>query len=300
MRLPRGQTIKDTKRLTLSHYQSHPRDWRRNAYVYPVISRRSGGLSIGINLNPDGACNFGCIYCQVDRSASPPVREVDPNRLHEELARLIAIARSGELFDDPGFSGVPQELRGIRDLAFSGDGEPTTCKYFRECLEIAAALRLEAGLTETRIILLTDACYLTRPEVAASLAILDDNHGEIWAKLDAGTEAYFKTVNRANYPLQHVVDNIVAAARVRPVVIQSLFMRLDGRVPDATELYAYTDRLCEITGAGGAIRYVQVYTVARRPAESFVEALEDEEVDRIAELVRQRTGLHAEAFYGAG
>jgi wyosine [tRNA(Phe)-imidazoG37] synthetase (radical SAM superfamily) len=133
--------------------------------------------------------------------------------------------------------------------------------------------------------------------VVAALAIMDQNNGEIWAKLDAGTEAYFQRVNRPNYPLRHVVDNIIAAARVRPVVIQSLFMRLHGQAPDAHELSAYCDRLMEINAAGGRINYVQLYTVARRPAESYVTALTDAEVDRTRDLVREQTSLLAESFY---
>ena len=263
-----------------------------------MISRRSGGLSIGINLNPDFACNFDCVYCQVDRSSVPRVREVQPARLRDELARMICDAQSGALFDDPAFARVPEEMKQIKDIAFSGDGEPTTCKHFRQCVEAAAALRQEAGLIDTRIVLITDACYLSRPGVADALAIMDENNGEIWAKLDAGTEAYFREVNRPNYPLQHVIDNITVAARVRPVVIQSMFMRLRDQPPDEAELRAYVDRLNEITAAGGRISYVQIYTIARHPAETYATCLTNSEVDDIVKLVRTSTGLRAEAFYG--
>ncbi len=288
----------DTTDTGLSQYRSHPRDWRQNLYVYPVISRRSAGLSIGINLNPDFACNFDCLYCQVDRSPAPRVRDVDPVRLRDELAQMICDAKSGVLFDDPAFVRVPEEMRQIKDIAFSGDGEPTTCKHFRQCIEAAVTLRQEAGLVDTRIVLITDACYLSKPEVADALALLDENNGEIWAKLDAGTEAYFRKVNRPNYPLQHVIDNIISTARVRPVVIQSLFMRVHGQPPSEAELLAYVGRLSEITAAGGGISYVQVYTIARHPAETFVTPLTNSEVDDIAKLVRARTNLRAEAFYG--
>ena len=286
------------RQVRLRQYRDHSRDWRENAYVYPVISRRSGGLSIGINLNPDAACNFDCVYCQVDRTGTPRVREVDVGRLADELSRMIADARNGALFDDPAFADVPTEKRAIRDFAFSGDGEPTTCKHFRECVELVARFKHEAALADAKIVLITDACYLTKPDIVLALTIMDQDHGEIWAKLDAGTEAYYRRVNRPNYPLQHVMDNIIAAARVRPVVIQSLFMRLHGQGPDEHELSAYCDRLREITAAGGRIDYVQVYTVARRPAESFVTALTDAEVDRIRDLVRERADLRAESFYG--
>lgn len=263
------------------------------------MSRRSRGLSIGINLNPDTACNFDCVYCQVDRSGTPRVREVDLDRVRIELADMIRLAKSGALFSEPEFANVPAVLRRINDIAFSGDGEPTTCRHFGACVDLVAELKLAHDLAHTKIILITDACYLTRPAVAEALAVMDENDGEIWAKLDAGTEEYFRRVNRPNVSLQHVVDNITSAARVRPVVIQALFMRLGGVGPDEAEVAAFTERLNDIIVGGGSISYVQVYTVARPPAEQDVTALTNEEVDAIAERVRAQTGLAAECYYGS-
>ncbi|MCH8251530.1 MAG: radical SAM protein [Planctomycetes bacterium] len=283
----------------LRQYADHSRDWRGNLYVYPVISRRSRGLSIGVNLNPDAACNFDCVYCQVDRSVVPRVRDVDVGVLRSELAAMIECVLSGALFADPAFNDVPDELRRINDVAFSGDGEPTTCNHFADCVRLVARLKREAGLTETKIVLITDACYLLRPEVEVGLTVMDENNGEIWAKLDAGTEAHYRRVNRPNYPIAHVIANIIAAARVRPIVIQSLFMRLDGVGPGDAEITAYVDRLRDITRAGGTIDRVQVYTLARAPAEAFVSALAVGEVDRIAARVRD-AGLSVEAFRGSG
>jgi hypothetical protein len=56
--------------------------------------------------------------------------------------------------------------------------------------------------------------------------------------------------------------------------------------------------LNEITSAGGQLKLVQVYTVARRPTEDYVAPLTDAEVDAIVELVKTRTGLPAAAYYG--
>jgi hypothetical protein len=139
-----------------------------------------------------------------------------------------------------------------------------------------------------------------RPHVERGLEILDANQGEIWAKLDAGTEEYYQLVDRTPIPFQQILDNITAAARVRPLVIQALFMRVHGQPPPQAEQVAFCDRLNEIVAAGGRIKLVQVYTVARPPTESFVAPLTDAEVDALTALVRQRTGLQAAAFYGAG
>ncbi len=282
----------------LRQHRAHPRHWRENFYVYPVISRRSGGLSIGINLNPDTACNFDCIYCQVDRTVTPRVRDVDPARLREELTDMIAAVHDGSIWTDPAFADVPAVQRVIRDLAFSGDGEPTTCPIFSDCVQIAAEVKGEAGLAKAKVVLITDACYLTKPDVLKGLAIMDANQGEIWAKLDAGTEEYYREVNRPNFPLRHVIEQIAATARDRPVVIQSLFMRVHGLPPDEAEIIAFTVRLNEVLKGGGRIDHVQVYTVARPPAQNYVSALSRDEVDRIAGTIAKWTGLAIEPYYG--
>jgi hypothetical protein len=72
-----------------------------------VISRRSGGLSIGVNLNPDKICNFDCIYCQVDRTVQGLTRFVELPAMLAELEQTLAAAISGSLFDHPKFADVP-------------------------------------------------------------------------------------------------------------------------------------------------------------------------------------------------
>src|SRR5437764_15166689 len=104
-------------------FTQHSRSWRDNRYVYPVISRRSKGVSIGVNLNPDKVCNFDCIYCQVDRKTPPIVRDVDVPRLVDELRDMLQVVQSGELFDNERFRNTPEHLRRLNDIAFSGDGE---------------------------------------------------------------------------------------------------------------------------------------------------------------------------------
>src|SRR5436305_376575 len=111
-------------------FTQHSRSWQRNRYVYPVISRRSKGLSIGVNLNPDKICNFDCIYCCVDRSQPPVVRKVDLAILRDELDHALGLAASGEIFSIPPLDHTPPELRRLNDIAFSGDGEPTSYKGF--------------------------------------------------------------------------------------------------------------------------------------------------------------------------
>jgi len=277
----------------------HERKFEQNRFVYPVLSRRSEGISIGVNLNPDKVCNFDCIYCQVDRTTQSETKFVGTQQLLAELEETLQLAARGELFQHEKFRNTPPELRRLNDIAFSGDGEPTTYKNFDEIITACADVKRRLGLDEVKMVLITNASMFHRPHVQRGLAILDQNNGEIWAKLEAGTAAYFQLVDRTPIPFQQILDNITAAAQVRPLVIQALFMQAHGQPPSQAELEAFCDRLTEIVAAGGTLKLIQVYTVARRPAEGFVAPLEDAEVDAIVSLVRQRTGLAAQAFYGA-
>jgi wyosine [tRNA(Phe)-imidazoG37] synthetase (radical SAM superfamily) len=284
-------------RLIIQHTE-HPRTYQENRFVYPVVSRRSRGVSIGINLNPDKVCNFDCIYCQVDRRSDAATRFVETDRLLEELDRTVDLVTSGALFSEPAYADVPPALRRLNDIAFSGDGEPTTFRNIDRIVADVAELKRRKGLDSVKLVLITNASRFHRPAVRRALATFDANNGEIWAKLDAGTDAYYMLIDRTTVPFALILDNIRDAARVRPLVIQSLFMRVDGVGPSAGEITGYCERLAEVLAAGGRIDRVQVYTVARKPAESYVTPLDTGEVDSIAVAVRDRVGVPVEAYYG--
>jgi wyosine [tRNA(Phe)-imidazoG37] synthetase (radical SAM superfamily) len=283
----------------ISLHTQHPRRFEENRFVYPVLSRRSEGISIGVNLNPDKVCNFDCIYCQVDRTTQSQTRFVGVKQLLAELEDMLTLAVSGALFEHEKFRHTPPEFRRLSDIAFSGDGEPTTYKNFDEIIAACAEVKRRLGLDAVKMVLITNASMFHRPHVVRGLEILDQNNGEIWAKLEAGTEEYFKLVDRTPIPFRQILDNITAAAKVRPLVIQALFMRVSGEPPSEQELEAFCDRLSEIQSAGGKLKLVQIYTVARKPTESYVTPLGDHEVDAIVALVERRTGIAAKAYYGA-
>lgn len=279
-------------------HQRHERRFAENRFVYPVLSRRSAGISIGVNLNPDKVCNFDCIYCQVDRVRQSETRFVAMAPLLAELETMLRLAASGELFESPPFHDTPAALRRLNDIAFSGDGEPTTYKNFDEIVAACAKIKQAHGLDLVKMVLITNASMFHRPHVERGLEILHAHRGEVWAKLEAGTDAYYHLVERTSIPFRQVLDNIAAAARRWPLVIQSLFMRIHGEPPTAAELLAFCERLNGIRAAGGQLDRVQVYTIARKPAESFVDPLTDAEVDAIVELVQRQTGVPAHAYYG--
>jgi len=276
--------------------QDHSRHFADFTFVYPVISRRSRGLSIGINLNPDKVCNFDCVYCEVDRRVPGLVSRVDLEQMKDELVAMIRFAKDGGLAKEPKFDEVPWLTRDIKDIAFSGDGEPTMIANFSECVAAVAEVKKAEGLERTKIVLITDAAGLDKADVKAGLAIMDGHNGEVWAKLDAGTESYYQQINRSHIFFERILKNITATAQVRPVVIQSLFLKLHGTIMPAEELAAYCARLQDILAAGGQIREVHAYTLARPTTESYACRLSAGELDTLVAAIREKTGLPVAAF----
>jgi len=251
-----------------------------------VVSRRARGLSIGVNLNPDKACNFDCPYCQVDRTTPGGPSRVSVPDLAAELEDLLR--RSGDdLWAQPPFDTVAPDLRRVADIAFAGDGEPTTPPEFPAAARAAreARDRLAPGVP---LRLLTNATLLHKDRVRAALAEFD----ELWCKLDAGTEAYFHVVDGTRLPFRRLLDNLLLVARERPIVVQSLFLSIGGVGPDDAELAAWVGRMGEIVAQGGRIDHVQVYTLARAPSDPRCGPLEAARLEVIAAAARA-AGLDA-------
>ncbi len=281
-------------------FAQHSRRWQDNRYVYPVISRRSHGLSIGVNLNPDGACNFDCAYCCVDRSApllQRALKDVDLTVLRSELDHALTIAADGSLFAQPPFDATPDALRRLNDVAFSGDGEPTSFPRFAEACTLVVDL-LEWHHLPAKVVTITNATLLHQERVQAALDGLGERC-EVWAKLDAGSEPYYQLIDRSDVPFSRILANLLAAGRRRPIVIQTLFARVHGEAPPPAEISAWLGRLLDLRTGGAVIERIQVYTTARSTTESWVMPLTRPEVDAIVAQTAAM-GFTAEAFYAPG
>lgn len=278
----------------------HSRIWGQNVYVYPVISRRSSGLSIGINLNLDASCNFHCVYCQVDRTLPRQRQDIDLEQLGNELHDMLLAVQDGSLWASGAFSHVPTPLRRLDNLAIAGDGEPTLCRWFPEAIAVIGGIKTQLGLHDLKLVLMTNASRLGDVSVRQALKLFDALGGEVWAKLDVGSEATFQAVNRARVPFQEILKNVALCGQERPLVIQSMFLHLPGLENSAADFGDFLDRLAELLAAGCRIKALQLYTLARPPAESGATPLADAELDTLAHRVRTRfPSLPVEAFYTA-
>lgn len=266
-----------------------------NRFVYVLVSPRARGLSVGVNLNPDRRCNFECLYCDVDRRPIPGQPEVDVDVLADELAGTLSQVQQGQLRRLEAFRNLPDELLALRHVAISGDGEPTLCPVFADALRAVVHVRARGQFPFFKIVLLTNGTTLDQPTVQHGLRLLIPQD-EVWAKLDAGTNAYFKRVNRPHTTLAKVLSNILLLARQRPVVIQSLFPLINGEEPPEEEIDQFAHRLLELVAGGAQIPQVQIYSATRAPAHPECGHLPLRALSRIAQKVRTATSLPVEVF----
>jgi wyosine [tRNA(Phe)-imidazoG37] synthetase (radical SAM superfamily) len=272
-----------------------PRDFMGNRFVYAVISQRAGGLSIGINMNPDQECNFDCLYCEVDRNHSKADRKLDVPIMMKELRAILGLVQLGKLRLMPQFSQAPEDLLALKNIDLSGDGEPTYSSHFLELVREVLKLRGIPNYPRFKLVLVTNTTGLHLPQVQEGIQLFLPSD-EIWAKLDAGTQEYMSYINQTQIPLKLVLENILNLGRKRPVVIQSLFTEVHGTGPDQHEIEEYAQRLLELKNAGAQISLVQVYSVSRPPARPGCCHLSLRNLSAIARRVRAVTGLRAEVF----
>jgi len=252
-------------------------------YVYPVVSRRAGGISVGINLNPNNACNWRCIYCQVPdlkRGGPPPI---DLALLGDELRRLLADIVGGDFMA----ARVPAEARRLIDVAFSGNGEPTSAAEFPQAVELAAEILQEMELAASvKLRLITNGSLLDRAAVRGGIAALGRAHGETWFKLDAATPAGWMRINGTRQQPDAVLRRLLACAALCETWVQSCFFALDGMPPDEASMEGYLALLRE---AAGRIAGVHLYSLARpsqQPEAPRLARLPPEWLDELAARIR--------------
>jgi wyosine [tRNA(Phe)-imidazoG37] synthetase (radical SAM superfamily) len=272
-------------RMTLTT-ADHDRDAAGLKYVYPVVSRRAGGVSLGVNLNVNNACNWRCVYCQVPelvRGGPPPV---DMARLEAELRRMLDAIVLGDFM----VREVPEEMRRLNDIALSGNGEPTSAEDFPEVVGLVGALIREYGLAgRVKPILISNGSLVRRARIHGS---------EVWFKLDRVGEAPTRRVNGVASHPDRVLRALATTVAHCPTWIQTCVFALDGAPPAEPELTEYLNFLARALNEGITPRGVLLYGLARASTQP--------EAPRLARLPRgwvealaariERVGLPCRAF----
>lgn len=266
---------------------NHDRDLAGLTYVYPVLSRRAGGVSVGINLNPNDACNWHCAYCQVPGLVRGKAPAIDLARLEAELRGFLADLIHGSWME----RFVPEGARVIRDIAFSGNGEPTSAELFPEAVALVLRLRDEFGLAPQAVPLrlITNGSLLAQARVQEGIRRLGEAGGEVWFKVDGGTAAAIERINGVRLEPAAIARNLARCAELCPTWVQTCMFRWDGELPGAEEIDAYLGVL-EAAGIE-RLRGVLLYGLARpsmQPEAAHLSPLTPEEIEAIAGRMRKK------------
>lgn len=254
--------------MSILNVIDHDRNSAALRYVYPVVSRRAGGVSVGINLNPNNACNWRCIYCQVPgltRGTAPPL---DMALLEAELRAFLTELLQGDFMQ----TRVPEGARRINDIALSGNGEPTSAAEFLQVIRLLARVRRELSirsgsgqaLPETvKTVLITNGSLLHRDDVKLGLREMAEICGEVWFKLDRASEAGMLRVNDTHARIGKVRENLISSIASCPTWLQTCWFALDNEPPSRQDEEDYLSFVAALLRDGYALQGVLLYGLAR-------------------------------------
>jgi len=238
----------------------HNRDSAGLRYVYPVVSRRAGGVSVGINLNTNNACNWRCIYCQVPDLTRGTASPVDLSLLEHELRGFLHELLHGDFM----LHRVPEGVRRINDIALSGNGEPTSAEEFVQVVELIARLKQELALpAEIKLVLITNGSLIYRESVQQGLRRMEQLNGEVWFKLDRASVAGMQRVNDTHIGVAKVRENLATAIALCPTWLQTCWFALDGAAPDEQDENDYLEFLASLLRDNIKPQGVLLYSLAR-------------------------------------
>lgn len=254
---------------------NHTPDVVGMTYVYPVVSRRAGGVSVGVNLNPNNACNWRCAYCQVEGLVLGAGPSIDLAKLEAELTAMLEDVVHGDFLA----RSAPEGARVLKDVAFAGNGEPTTCPDFAEAVAVTGRVLEGFGLLhQIPVVLITNGSQGKKADVAAGLARLASIGGRVWFKLDTATAEGMARLNRAPGDPETHLAKLRAVAAICPTWIQTCLFAWDGAPPSEVEQAAYLEAIRGLARDAVPVRGVLLYSVARasmQPDAEHVSQLDD-------------------------
>ncbi|RLA21346.1 MAG: radical SAM protein [Gammaproteobacteria bacterium] len=269
------------------------KDHNRNAagltYIYPVISRRSGGLSIGINFNTNNACNWHCVYCQVPNLSLGAAPELDFELLETELKFFLQDVLHGDFYDR--FEMEP-ELRVIKDIAISGNGEPTSVKDFAKAIELIIRVTEQAKISDPfQYVLITNGSLIHHSDIQDGLKLFNQYNGQVWFKLDSATDKGRDLTNHSALSLQKHTENLLISARLCSTWVQTCMLQFESGqgLVNATEQEAYLALLQKVSQQV-SLQGVMLYSLAReslQPEANMITSVTEQQLNDFAQRVRQ-------------
>lgn len=268
--------------------KDHSRDSAGLTYVYPVVSRRAGGVSVGINLNINNACNWACVYCQVPnltRGGPPPV---NLDLLESELRSFLHDASSGDFLA----LNAPPEARRLMDVAFSGNGEPTSATEFCTAVVLVEQVLRDFDLLDSlKVRLITNGSLLHRESVRQGIVRIGGMNGEVWFKVDSASEEGIARINGIRLSPARTRDALIECADLAPTWVQTCYFAIDGAEMSEVDQLAYLEL---IESTKGKIKGVHLYGLARPSLQPDAARLSNLSPDDFQRFARRISSLGVE------
>ena len=264
----------------------HSRDSAGLHYVYPVVSRRAGGVSVGINLNTNNACNWRCVYCQVPGLKLGTAPAIDLELLEKELRGFLHELLHGDFMQQR----VAEDARRINDIALSGNGEPTSAKEFVQVIALIGKLQQELALPpHIKLVLITNGSLMHRAYVQQGLRLMAQFRGEVWFKLDRASAAGMQITNNTQLSMEKVRKNLITAIALCPTWLQTCWFALDGLAPGKQDEDDYLDFVAGLLHDNIRPQGVLLYSLARPSLQAEaprLAALSALQIESFAERIR--------------
>ena len=273
-----------TQNLSINN---HSRDIAGLNYVYPVISRRAGGLSIGINFNPNNACNWRCIYCQVPDLKKGSAPEMDFALLESELTFFLNEVLHGDFYQQ---FNVPKEQQVIKDIAISGNGEPTSLNGFSKAIELIGSIATRMGIfPNANFVLITNGSLMHREDVQRGLKCLNHYHGEVWFKVDSATVQGLSRINNTALTLEKQYTALITSAKLCSTKLQTCLVNYQNQDLLDEEKEAYLTLLKHLKNEV-SLKGIMLYSIAResfQPEAVDLEKMPLETMEDLADNIRK-------------
>lgn len=251
----------------------HSRDFQGLTYIYPVLSRRIGGISLGVNLNINNACNWQCVYCQVPNLIRGAPVAINLDQLENELDEMLNKLLVKEYQLHLGLSDANSELK---DIAISGNGEPTLSTSFPDVVDIIAKLKEKYAITSSvKTTLITNGSQFNNVKVLNALSKLAAQNAQVWFKVDAIDNQDIKLINQVDLNARSIGINLYNSSQACPTYIQTCIFKLNDLNPSQDFINKYVEF---VVNHQSYIQGVLLYSTARIARQGF-------KVDSVAESV---------------
>ena len=279
------------KKTYVLHAEDHDRNIFDSKYVYPVVSRRAGGLSLGVNLNTNNACNWQCIYCEIPNLTRGGPEPIEVELLKDELNFWI-----DQIINSNFLKENTPPVTTFADVALSGNGEPTAAPEFLEVLEIIiASLKEHKLIDKIPVRLITNGSFISKKKEC--LNIFNHYHGEVWFKIDAADEGSIKLINQVNLDPNSMINNLKKCAEACQTVIQTCLLKINHQVPTNDFLKNYSKL---IKPYERLIKKIDLYSLARPSLQNnqdiTIERLSLDELNNIKNILQKQLTIKIDVF----